>query len=372
MKKGSIWLIIAALLVLGGGILFCVLMTSLGWDFTRLSTVEYESNTYEISEGFSGISVNTDTADIVLALSDDGTCRVECREETNAKHSVSVKDGVLTVELINERSVYDFIGLRLGSPSITVYLPEAEYESLFIRESTGSIEIPAELAFGSADISASTGGVYFGASARDSVKIKTSTGYIGVENISAGALDLEVHTGKVTVSGVTCSGDVTVGVSTGKAYLTDIVCRSLISKGDTGDISLNNVIAAEKISIERSTGDVKFIRCDAAEIYVETDTGDVSGSLLSDKIFVTDVGTGSLDVPESIIGGKCVLITDMGDIKITIQRLTLQGVYKKASAVLYAFLAQKYQLKNFGRELVFSVGLCYNRVGVKAHSRREL
>lgn len=47
-----------------------------------------------------GISMNTDTADIIFALSDDGKCKVECREEENAKHSVTVKDGTLVVELL--------------------------------------------------------------------------------------------------------------------------------------------------------------------------------------------------------------------------------------------------------------------------------
>ncbi len=65
---------------------------------------------------------------------------------------------------------------------------------------------------------------------------------ICVENISAGALDLSVTTGKVTVSGVTCQDDITVSVVTGNAYLTDSSCRSVISSATTGNISLNNVI----------------------------------------------------------------------------------------------------------------------------------
>ena len=72
-------------------------------------------------------------------------------------------------------------------------------------------------------------------------------------------------------------------------------------------------------SIERSTGDVRFTDCDAAEICVKTDTGDVTGSLLSDKVFITNTDTGSVNVPETISGGKCEIITDTGDIKITIK-----------------------------------------------------
>ncbi len=320
-KTTKAWLIIAASLVLIGCIIFVGVMSTLRWDFTKLSTVKYETNTYEISEAFDGISMITDTTDIVFAFSDDGKSRVECHEEENAKHSVIVEDGTLTVELIDERSVYDFIGyigLNFGSPKITVYLPKAEYASLLIHKDTGDVEIPENFTFKDVDISLSTGDVDFCASVSEMIKIKTSTGDICVENIFAGSLDLSASTGKVTASGVNCEGDVTVGVSTGKAYLTDIMCKSVISSGSTGDISLNNVIATEKFSIERSTGEIRFDSSDAADIFVKTDTGDVTGGLLTDKVFVTQTDTGIVDVPKTVTGGRCQITTDTGDIKITI------------------------------------------------------
>lgn len=319
--RTKVWLIIAASLVLIGCILFAGVMTTLKWDFMELATVKYETNTYEISETFDGISMNTDTADVAFMLSNDGNCRVECHEEANAKHSVTVEDGTLTVELIDERSVYDFIGyigLNFGAPKITVYLPKTEYTNLRINGDTSDIEIPNDFMFKDVDISLSTGDVDFCASASEKIKIKTSTGDICAENICVGSLDLTVSTGKVAASGVTCKGDIAVRVSTGKSYLTNITCKNLISNGNTGDISLENVIAAEKFSIERSTGDIEFACSDAAEIFVKTDTGDVRGRLLTDKVFITQTDTGSIDVPKTATGGKCEISTDTGDIKIGI------------------------------------------------------
>jgi len=320
--RTKVWLIIAASLVLIGCILFAGVMTTLQWDFMELATVKYETNTYEISEAFDGISMNTDTADIAFMFSDDGNCRVECHEEGNAKHSVTAEDGTLTVELIDERSVYDFIGyigLNFGSPKITVYLPKSEYTNLLINGDTSDIEIPNDFTFKDVDISLSTGDIDFCASASEKIKIKTSTGDICAENISVGSLDLTVSTGKVTVSDVNCEGNITVGVSTGKTYLTDIVCKSVMSSGNTGDIYLNNVIATETFSIERSTGDVRFDGSDATEIYVKTDTGDVTGSLLTDKVFITQTDTGDVDVPKTTTGGRCEISTDTGNIKITVK-----------------------------------------------------
>lgn len=315
-RRTKIWLIIATFLVLFGCILFAGVMTTLKWDFMELATVEYETNTYVVSEVFDSISINTDTADIVFSLSDDDKCRVECHEEENSNHSVTVEDGTLTIELIDERTGY--IGLNFDSPKITVYLPKTEYTTVLINGDTSDVEIPNDFMFKDVDISISTGDVDFCASASELIKIKTSTGDICVENLSVGTLDLKVSTGKVTVSGVTCEGDVTVGVSTGKAYLTDIVCKSVISSGSTGDIFLSNVIATEKFLIERSTGDVKLDGSDAIEIFVKTDTGDVTGTLLSEKIFITETDTGIISVPKTTSGEKCEIQTSTGDIRMDV------------------------------------------------------
>lgn len=317
-KSTKTWLVIVASLLVVGLIMFAVALSEYNWDFTKLSTGKYETNTYEISEDFSNLSINTDTADIIFALSDDGKCRVECYEEEKAKHSVTAQEGTLVIKTINEKSWYDYIGINFGSPKIAVYLPKAEYTSLFINESTGDIEIPKDFKFEGVDASLSTGDVKFLASASDFIKIKTSTGNICVENASAGALNLSVSTGGITVSNVICAGDVNVNVSTGKTNLNDIECKNLTSSGDTGDIFLNNVISTEKFSIKRSTGDVRFSDSDAHEISVETDTGDVTGTLLSEKVFITQTDTGGVDVPKTVTGDRCEITTDTGDIKITI------------------------------------------------------
>lgn len=230
-KTMIVWLMIAASLMLIGCILFLYVMSTLA---------QYETNTYEVDEAFSDISISTDTADILFALSDDGKCKVECYEKENAKHSVTVENDVLVVRI--NKSWYDYIGYDFGSSKITVYLPKTEYNALSISESTGNVEIPKDYLFEDVDISLSTGDVNFCASVSKSVKIKAGTGNIRVENTSAGALDLSVTTGKVTVSGVTCRDDITVDVVTGSAYLTDSSCRSVISSVITGSVSLDNVI----------------------------------------------------------------------------------------------------------------------------------
>ena len=298
-KSAKKWLITAASLVTIGVILFAAVMTAYHWDFSLLSTDRFETNTCEISEEFSDIKLNTETADILFAVSSDNMCRVVYCEEENMKHSVSVQNGTLSVSVVDDREWYEHIGINLHSPKVTVYLPETEYASLVIKGSTGDVEIADEIKF-------------------DSAQISLSTGDIRVNNISAGTLDFSASTGDIVISNVTCTGDIKASVTTGDVKMMNVTCRNLISSGSTGDISLDNVIAAEKFSIERSTGDVKFNSSDAAEIYVKTSTGDVTGALLTEKIFITETSTGSVNVPKTITGGNCEIVTSTGDIKIEI------------------------------------------------------
>ena len=317
-KRTKIWLVVGAvLMLLGAALLVCEIVLLKG-DLSKLSTVKLETNTYDISEDFDSISVYTDTADIIFVLSDDGKCKVECYEEENAKHLVSVSDGTLSVKITNEKSWYDYIGINVSSPKITVSLPRSEYNMLLIDGATCAVKIPDGFCFVNVDISLSTGAIDFAADSSSLLKLKTSTGGITVKNASAVNVDIVATTGKVSVSSVSCTGDASIGVSTGRVYLTDVSCSSLTSSGGTGDAVLKNVIATEKLFIKRSTGDVKLDRCDAAEIRLETSTGDVNGSLLSEKIFTAETSTGSVNVPNTKNGGPCFIKTSTGDIKISI------------------------------------------------------
>ena len=298
-KSAKLWLIIAACMVLIGCIIMGGVLHMLNWDFSKLSTVKYETNHHEITQAFSNISVETNTADITFALSTDGKCRVECYEETKEKHFVTVENGTLHIKRASQKAWYDYIGINFRSPKIKVYLPETEYAALSIRGSPADVTLPKDFQFETIAVLLSTGDIRVSASASASMKIKTTTGNICVENATVGNLALHV--------------------TTGNTFLTNVTCATLTSEGDTGDITLNNVMTTGKMEIERSTGDVKFNDADAAEISVETDTGDVTGRLLSDKIFFVDTDTGRVNVPHSTTGGRCQIETDTGNIKITVK-----------------------------------------------------
>ena len=323
MKKATkVWLIVAASLVLAGLALFAGVVIAMQGDFTDLSTTRYETSEHEITEPFHSISVATDTADVVFLPSEDGKTSVTCYEAVKETHTVEVRDGVLSIKLVDTRAWYEYIAIRLDfkSPRITVRLPAGAYAALTVEGDTGDVEIPSDFSFASMDVAVSTGHITCHASAAGDMNLKTSTGSIRVQGVSAGTLSLTVSTGKITASDITSAGAMTVRVSTGDATLTDVTCTSLTSTGNTGDLSLQNVVAAGKMDIERSTGHVTFAACDAAAITVKTDTGDVTGTLLSEKVFLVRTDTGDVDVPRGTEGGVCEITTDTGNVRLRIAK----------------------------------------------------
>ena len=315
----KVLLIVAASLVVLGLLTVAVAFAALRFDFKGIFAANYESVTHEVSEDFESISIKTDTADIVFLPSEDDTCKVVCKEQKKLNHSVRVEDGVLCVDIVDTRKWYDHISLfSIGESGIKVYLPKSEYDALSIYDSTGDIKIPSEFGFNRIDAILSTGDIQCYSSAKEYIKIKTSTGDILVSGANTTSLELSTSTGEIDVERAVCEGDVRISVSTGDAELHDVTCKNLISYGNTGDIDLSGVIAEESFSIERSTGEVELERCDAADIYIKTDTGDVSGSLLSEKVFIVNTDTGKTNVPQTTAGGRCEIITDTGDIEIII------------------------------------------------------
>lgn len=312
------WLIVGAVLVVLGLIVFAVAMTLNHWNFNKLSTAKYVTNTHSIKEAFTSIDINTDTAHIVFVSTDTGSCEVVCHEPENMLHRVTVENGCLTVRVQDNRRWYEYIGIYNGAPKITVSLPQGAYESLTVKTGTGKTHVPGDFSFETIDISGSTGNVECLASASESLKIQVTTGKIRVENLSAGDMDLRVSTGGITASKINCTGILSIQTSTGKANLTDVSCVCLTSTGSTGKISLENVIASKDLSILRSTGDVKLVKCDASELTIKTDTGNITGSLLSDKVFIAHTDTGRVNVPKTATGGKCEVTTDTGNIKFEI------------------------------------------------------
>ncbi len=319
-KSTKKWMITACAFVIAGLAVFAVAMSLVNWDFGRLTGMKYETNTYVINDEFNHLNIESKTDDVIFRMSDDESCKIVCYEQTKMKHSAVVNEKTLEISAKDTREWYERIGLfSFDSAKTTIYLPKKSYSSLSINTSTGNTEIPSDFIFSSINITGSTGDVICNASSNGLTRIKLSTGNVTIKNAAQGEIQLSSSTGNIHVESIRCKGDLSIDVSTGDVLLSDVKCNSFNSGGNTGDINLNNVIASQTFSLERSTGDVILDGCDAEDLFIRTGTGDVTGTLLSDKVFIADTSTGDISVPKTITGGKCEITTSTGDIRISVK-----------------------------------------------------
>ncbi len=232
-------------------------MMAQNWDFLKIQTTKFETNTHAIQDPYSNISINIDTADLIILPTEETTTSVVCFEQEKAKHTVEVKDNTLYIQVVDTRAWYEHISISFQSPKITVYLPQEEYETVLVKASTADIRM---------------------------------------ETLSAKTLDLALSTGDMT--------------------LTNIQCMNIKAAATTGDIHLKQVIASQEFTVKNSTGDVIVEGCDADRLKIQTSTGDIKGWLLSPKVFLSHADTGSVSVPQTTEGGLCELHTGTGDIDV--------------------------------------------------------
>jgi len=253
--------------------------------------------------------------------SEDGVCRVECVNFANESYAVNVDNGTLTIAKDDDRAWHENIRLfSIGDTYVRIYMPEESYTSLEIHESTGDIEMPAAFTFAHAVLRTSTGDICWLAPVSEELSITTDTGDAELRGTSPRSLALKTDTGDVSVSEVRDAKQISIETETGKVELAHAGCTSLSADSNTGDIALKNVIVDELLTIKTDTGDLVFDCSDAAEIFVQTNTGDVTGTLISAKVFLIETNTGDVDVPKSVTGDRCEIITDTGNIELRIEQ----------------------------------------------------
>lgn len=315
MSKAAI-IIAVSLMVIGLAIILGVLI-SCDFNFKNLSSIGYKTEIHHLTETVESLSIITNTADVELIYSKDGSCWVECYEQEKQPHTVQLVEGKLVIAVDDQRKWYDYLGIHFVSPKITVCLPRAALSTFDADIGTGSLCVPADFSFESSNAACSTGDLNWAASVSGKLNLETTTGDIVVSKISTGSLRLSVTTGNIGVKSVACQGDVEFHVNTGDLAVNNLTCANLSCDGSTGDANLSNVIASGGLTARRSTGDVHLENCDGQTLSLKTSTGDIIATLLSEKIYITKTSTGTVCVPKSTVGGLCEITTSTGDIYVT-------------------------------------------------------
>ena len=321
MSTTAKWVIASVVLLALGAVVFGISFASAGFDPRRLSAAEYETEEVGISGPFRNISVESAAEKVVLAPSEDGKCTVRFTTEKHTLREASVSGDTLTIRTEERGSWSDRIGFFLRNtvrPEITVYLPGDAYDALTVSTGAGDLKVPEAFSFGSISVAAGAADMDLRASVSGPVVIEAGTGDISLIGLTAEEIRLAVATGDVTMNSVEC-GSLTVKAVTGDIHLDGVTCTDAHFSDVTGDITLRGVVASGDMDIALTTGDVRFDASDAASITAKLTTGDVKGTLLSDKVFISETGTGDVDVPKTASGGTCSISVGTGDIDLEIR-----------------------------------------------------
>lgn len=277
-KTKKIWIIIAVSCIGAGLLIAAAAFAAMGFDYSGIHNITLQTKTYPVEEPFSDINISTDEGDIRFALSKDGVCRVECREDTRIPHTVSVDQGTLTVTRTDNRKWYERIGFFWGDTEITVYLPESVYGRLTLRSVSGDIVILEAFTFAETELFSTSGDITFESTARKGLKAMTVSGDLSVCNIYGEAAEVQ---------------------------------------STSGGVCLKDAVVKGNISVETVSGEIQLKDCDAEYLRLKSVSGDIEGSLLSEMHVNFHTTSGEVQVSDSPSAAQeCEVTTTSGDIRI--------------------------------------------------------
>lgn len=283
MKKSKKVAITVSVMLIVLGVCLCIVSCMvMDFDFESMNTVNYTTETYFVNETFNSIFVENSACDVHLIASEDNTCKVVCTETDFISHTVNVENGTLKIsEKQSGKKHYFNVSFYNGKTEMLIYLPKSEYDSLYVLCQSGDADAAKGFTFLKAEIITESGDIRFLSDVENDLVLETDSGYI---------------------------------------QISDINCENAELKTASGEISLTSLTAKDSIKAESDSADIKLDGCDAKTFLIESSSGNVRGTLLSDKIFITETDCGYVSVPKTTSGGVCEIKTDSGDIAISIEK----------------------------------------------------
>ena len=322
--------LIGVILTVLGVLTVVITMFSIDFHFENMVTVTEKR--YDIKGDFNTLEITAKSTDVTILPSTNGKCSITTKCVDDAEITHSVKDGKLLIE----KKEPDFTMFNFGRDGIVLYLTNEAYSTLKIVGSSGDTDISgvkfdtAEIDVSSGDvkitsdisnldIGISSGDVFLKNSKFNFLSINGSTGDVELEDVEVvNGASIKASTADVKISNSKVEKTLSVELSTGELTVENASVGSLCAEATTGEIELENLISLGEIKLKVSSGDIELDGCDAGTLDIESSSGDVTGRLLSSKIFYVTSSTGEVSVPKSTEGGLCQVKTNTGDITFTI------------------------------------------------------
>ncbi len=306
MKK----LMVISAVIFGIGLILCLIAAiSVDFDFSRLSTAVYEKKTKVINTEFDEIDIQDMSDSVELKPSDDGKCKIVYYDSNKIIHNIDISKGTLKIKAEYRNWTSYIFNINIGR-DMTIYLPEKEYEKLYISTVGGNINMD-EFAFEDTELHTVSGNI--SAYGSGEVKISTTSGAVDVTGKTDNGAEISSVSGDIRLNKF-ISESLTVGTTSGAVDVMGKTDNGAEISSVSGDIRLNE-FTSESLTIGTASGDVYLDESDADKINISTVSGDVGGDLLGDKEIHTDTVSGYINVPKSVNGKPlCEIHTTSGNI----------------------------------------------------------
>ncbi len=335
----KIVLLAAVLCILVGLALMIGASSSLWYaDPGYLSKDPYIQNTYEFIQPVSSIQIRVSDADVTLLPTEGETCKVVCNETEARAHTVALENGVLSVIQPSLPPVWFSFGFHSG-PAVTVYLPEGAYQALSLQNASGNLDGSGDFTFQTVRLTTSSGSISFSARASQSIDAAASSGDITLESCQAESLtvsatsgDIELlrcqaeklaasaSSGCISIREGTVTGPASAETTSGDLSVTDFSSAAFSAQTSSGMLTLSNACFDGLATLKATSGDVLLRDADAGEFSISTSSGDVTGTLLSGKLFHAETSSGDIHLPgDDSSGGNCEISTTSGDIDLSLR-----------------------------------------------------
>lgn len=315
-KKIALW--IAGLSITSGILLGILAFALLGFHPKNLSTIHNTLQTYPLEDSFQNISVLSGSCDVEFCIADSETARVVCPETEHVTYDVTTTDGTLTVRQIDNRRWFELVGIYWEDTpyTITVYLPEAELNTIQVQSSSGNISLPDRLSCSTAELHSESGSISCQSDIADQLDIKTVSGDISVSDLSAGNTQLHTTSGEIDLQN-TAVHTLSVSSASGEVELEASSMEALNIHSTSGDLELTDVVVSGHLKLETTSGSSALYGIDAKTLTLNSSSGDIFCTLLTPKHIVADTKSGDVLIPYSDSSAElCEVSTNSGDIEI--------------------------------------------------------
>lgn len=312
----------AGIAIAAGALLVLAAFVMTRGDLARLSTAATETNTYEITEPFTGVDIRVPSADVRFAASSDGKTRIESRRNTRLRETVEVTSGVLTVAQTDAGRWYEYIGFFYGAEeSMTVYLPADALDSLTVQTASGDIAAGAPFTFERVRLKTASGEVDFSAQARENLLIETVSGDITAAGTATLNAAISATSGEIRLAHLSVADILTVTAVSGDLELEGVTVAGAADLETTsGEVELTDTRVADCLVINTVSGDVELENSEGETMYIHTTSGDVTGTLPRAKDFELKSTTGrNWYSASSSDGGLCEVTSTSGDIVLYVE-----------------------------------------------------